>query len=724
METKKHDKPFMTPYPLSISLLNRYYYYYSSISLAHTNRCPSILPSSANSEYRCRRAKDNLSLHFHVTPPLSSPSCHASERRIAFGLVPPPPPQPACYYATADCFNVFYHESRTPMVVRQRSVIFLFLLSVCFAPSAAIESLYAAGDNVLELDVDTFNATVYNQVGHLPGCVYFKHNSKSKADGERYKGDKYNVDRLTLDVAKLVHDDWMKQRPSEWPSFDYIDNSATLQDLWNSADPSALYIALLAENEPAEVGWATLIGFANDKRIRVAVASPSHPLLSRLNQDGSNAKLHIFKKGSDAPLASSGDTVTWEEIRAKITDLLEQTSAQQQAPAPVINGGSAAALVPVNFDQYKVQLLDLKSALGYMLYYEIARKNVIEGDNLAALKGWMHVLKKYVPGTTPIRRLFYRLDEWLQLQMSPISSEQWTAKVNEIQDALGHPLPVNATWVACKGSKSYLRGYTCGLWTLMHTVTVEAYKQDGQNPQFKPVIDVLEPFHQFIFHFLSCSECAKNFDKLTQNNHLTQVTRAEDVILWPWRGHNNVNKRLSGAAGDDPSFPKRQFPPKEICHECVDDSGNYDEAKVLNFMIRYYADIRTDEMANEYKMSEFDDGKLQKVAIKHLNPKFAAVAEKVDRLEEAEKRLQEIDASPQRRWKSLDAQHMGDFERPPSAYGSFFFIWLVIAALALLVMYIKYRQNRSKFWKTFYYYNDYKLCPWSGPSTATRKYIA
>ncbi|KAK0407537.1 hypothetical protein QR680_019250 [Steinernema hermaphroditum] len=668
------------------------------------------------------------------------------------------------------------------MVARQRSVL-LSAFFALIASSAAIESLYAEGDNVLELDIDTFNATVYNQkrsffiefysswCGHcqsykptyvkfatslkswspiaqvsvlncaddknLPICreheidayptlAYFKYNSKNKDDGERYKGDKYNVDRLTLDVAKLVHDDWVKQRPTEWPSFDYIDNSATLEDLWNSADPSTLYVALVVENEPAEVGWATLIGFANDKRVRVAISSASHPLAARLSQTGTNGKMHVFKRNSDTPLASSGDSVTWEEIRAKLTDLLDQTSVQQQAPAPVINDGNAAAVVPVDFEQYKVQLVDLKSALGYMVYYEIARKNIIEGDNMAALKGWIHALKKYVPGTVPIRRFFYRLDEWLQIQMSPISSEQWTAKINEIQDSIGHPLPINATWVACRGSKSYLRGYTCGLWTLMHAVTVEAYKQDGQNPQFKPVIDVLEPFHQFIFHYLSCSECAKNFDKLTQNNHLSQVTRAEDVIMWLWRGHNNVNKRLSGAAGDDPSFPKRQFPPQEICHECVDASGNYDEAQVLQFMIRYYADIRSDEMIekNEYKMSEFEKGKLQKVAIKHLNPKFAAMADKVDHLEEAEQRLRDVDASPQRRWKSLDAQHMGDFERPPSAYGSFFFIWLTIAVLALLVIYAKYRQNRSKFWKTFYYYNDYKLCPWTGPSTSTRKYIA
>ncbi|TKR83213.1 hypothetical protein L596_016838 [Steinernema carpocapsae] len=668
---------------------------------------------------------------------------------------------------------------------QQRVPLLVAVICALLGASAATETLYAGVENILELDINTFNSSIYNQkrsffiefysswcgacqaykptfikfadslktwapvtqvsvlncaddknmpicrehqIDAYPTLMYFKYNSQNKDDGERYHGDKYNTDRMTLDVAKYVHDDWVKQRPNEWPSFDFIDNSAMLEDLWKSADPTALYVALVVENEPAEIGWATLIGFASDKRIRVAVASPSHPLASKLNAASPNTKLHVFKRNSDTPLASSGDTVTWEEINAKVTDLLEQSSVQQQAPAPIASNqvDGQKPQVPVNFEQYKVQLMDLKSAYGYMLYYEVARKNTIEGDHLASLKGWIHVLKKYAPGTTPIRRLFYRLDEWIQVQMASITSEQWTAKVNEIQDALGHPLPQNATWVACKGSKDYLRGYTCGLWTLMHAVTVEAYKQDGQNSNFKPVVDVLEPIHQFIFNYLSCSECAKNFDHMTEKNHLSAVTRPEDVIMWLWRAHNNVNKRLSGSAGDDPSFRKRQFPPAEICHDCVDAADIYNEANVLSFMQRYYADIRTDEVAavNEYKMSQFEDGKLEKVAVKHLNPKFAAMADKVDRLEETEQRLQNVDASPQRRWKNLDAKHMGDFERPPSAYGSFFFIWLSIAAIALLVIYAKYRQNRSKFWKTFYYYNDYKLCPWTGPSSNTRKYIA
>lgn len=95
----------------------------------------------------------------------------------------------------------------------------------------------------------------------------------------------------------------------------------------------------------------------------------------------------------------------------------------------------------------------------------------------------------------------------------------------------------------------------------------------------------------------------------------------------------------------------------------------------------------------------------------------------IDDLEEVEKRLKDIDANPKHRWRNLDDAAYGNFsENFPSKNflgtllkeqaadrKTFYFIWLSIIALALGFVYFKYRQNKSRFWKTFYYYNDYKL---------------
>jgi len=128
----------------------------------------------------------------------------------------------------------------------------------------------------------------------------------------------------------------------------------------------------------------------------------------------------------------------------------------------------------------------------------------------------------------------------------------------------------------------------------------------------------------------------------------------------------------------------------------------------LNFLTQYYSNIKTDQVRPEpgYRVNEYADGKLNNVADKHLNPKFAGMAGKVDRLEETEARL---NAERTRQWDNRNLPYLNT--EPRSADRSMFaFIWLVIIALALGFAYFKYRQNRSKFWKAFYYrYNDYKL---------------
>ena len=37
------------------------------------------------------------------------------------------------------------------------------------------------------------------------------------------------------------------------------------------------------------------------------------------------------------------------------------------------------------------------------------------------------------------------------------------------------PFPIQAEWEHCKGSKPIFRGFTCGLWTAFHAMTVQAY---------------------------------------------------------------------------------------------------------------------------------------------------------------------------------------------------------------------------------------------------------
>ncbi|KAK6737603.1 hypothetical protein RB195_019982 [Necator americanus] len=648
------------------------------------------------------------------------------------------------------------------------------------------DSLYDANDPILELDVDSFNGAVYNSdkahfvefysswcgaciayaptfkqfarhlaswkpfvqvtavncadeknmplcrehsVNSFPTIKYFKHRASDKNDGQLYKGNKFEVEQMERDVAAFVRADYEQQKHRLSGIFEPIGDSKTLDDIWTSSG-SVNFIGVAVQENPASWAWALQINFYNDRNIHIVLARPQHPeVVKQLSADANNRFL-LYRRGEFSPVWTSPDSAKWTDIQEKINQLVSETqgvvaapkgsdaaakpvAVEPQAPAPVAN---------IDMRQYQVQLVDLRSTISYMLFQEIPRRQVIGGDDLVALKQWVRAMSKYAPGTTPMRRLLHRMNEWLQSQGSSITYEDWSNKLEEIHVALGNPLPKKIEWLACAGSKPNLRGYTCGVWTLAHAMAAEAYKTEEHNTTFKPLDEVLEPFHQFIVRFLSCEWCAKNFRKEVVTHKLDQVSTRPEMVMWLWRVHNFVNARLSGYHSDDPKFPKRQFPPSVLCGQCYDTNGAFDETAILNFLITYYTDVRQDSVQAppEYKVNEYKDGKLQAVGARHLNPKFAVHAEKVAKLEEAEERLKkELDASPQRQWKDIEGYE--NLSSYTSGRSHFYFVWLVVIGIVIIIAYCKYRRNRSKFWKTFYYHNDFKLCPWSSDS-AGRKY--
>ncbi len=154
-------------------------------------------------------------------------------------------------------------------------------------------------------------------------------------------------------------------------------------------------------------------------------------------------------------------------------------------------------------------------------------------------------------------------------------------------------------------------------------------------------MDILEAVHGYIKYFFGCTECGKNFDKAASKIP-SQVKKPEDVILWLWKSHNRANIYTPG----DPKFPKVQFPPPTLCPRChkqgkIGQESSWEESHVLDFMIQFYTDIKTEASGQIYKVVSFDSG-----GVKHgkdkkldLNPKFALG----QNVEKQEKRQVEIE---------------------------------------------------------------------------------
>ena len=146
------------------------------------------------------------------------------------------------------------------------------------------------------------------------------------------------------------------------------------------------------------------------------------------------------------------------------------------------------------------------------------------------------------------------------------------------------------SWGGCAGSIPDKRGFTCGLWQLLHALSLGI--ADGNVGVW---VEGVKSFTEFFF---GCEECAKNFLKALDKDEVKQLHSKEELVMWLWRTHNKVNARLSeeelaeGTA--DPAFPKVQWPPHSLCPECIprkstDSLIDWNEEQVLLFLKKFYS---------------------------------------------------------------------------------------------------------------------------------------
>ncbi|KAK9868642.1 hypothetical protein WJX84_009818 [Apatococcus fuscideae] len=109
-------------------------------------------------------------------------------------------------------------------------------------------------------------------------------------------------------------------------------------------------------------------------------------------------------------------------------------------------------------------------------------------------------------------------------------------------------------WFMCQGSKSGSRGYTCGLWLLLHSLAarVEPSKTGGAV--------WMSAIKGFVGRYFQCSDCAQHFMEMASEPAAAHVKTRKQAIIWMWSAHNRVNARLAEEDADsqagDPASPK------------------------------------------------------------------------------------------------------------------------------------------------------------------------
>ncbi|XP_034688256.1 sulfhydryl oxidase 2 isoform X2 [Vitis riparia] len=149
-------------------------------------------------------------------------------------------------------------------------------------------------------------------------------------------------------------------------------------------------------------------------------------------------------------------------------------------------------------------------------------------------------------------------------------------------------------WMFCRGSKNETRGFSCGLWILLHSLSVRI--EDGESQlAFTAMCD-------FIHNFFICEECRQHFYEMCLSCSVSSpFNKTRDFALWLWSAHNKVNVRLikeeASLGTGDPKFRKIIWPSKQLCPSCYfslskNNDGTsqivWNRDEVFKFLVSYY----------------------------------------------------------------------------------------------------------------------------------------
>uniref|UniRef100_A0A0M3K852 Sulfhydryl oxidase n=1 Tax=Anisakis simplex TaxID=6269 RepID=A0A0M3K852_ANISI len=267
---------------------------------------------------------------------------------------------------------------------------------------------------------------------------------------------------------------------------------------------------------------------------------------------------------------------------------------------------------------YFVSETDMLKAMRMALMDEVMKSGkVISNENFTALYNFIGVLSEHFPTysfsnnlqrqhrsrrsqsvlrmSTRARHVFIHMREFLNkhLPQMQVNASDWQQHFVNMERVFGNPFPTNASWVHCKGTRPQYRGYTCGLWTTFHALTVNAYMNSLER-ELQP-LQILSSIKQWVDSFFGCLHCRQHFDRMTTKIFpMTErwIRQPSDMMMYLWRAHNIVNQRLHNDPTEDPQFEKYQFPAPFLCQSCQIGSDHFSKKEVHRFLMRFYGNIR------------------------------------------------------------------------------------------------------------------------------------
>ncbi|CAG9816071.1 unnamed protein product [Phaedon cochleariae] len=460
-------------------------------------------------------------------------------------------------------------------------------------------------------DVNTPICT-YFEVTKYPTFKYFHENYEEGPTnlGLRIIADSHtNVSEHRKNLVDILESEQFNGRGQIFPNLRPF-NETELNKLFNIPSPNLTYAFLIIQESTDDIGPSITMDFHN---VDSAVVRYSYVNDTFLKKDLFPA-LYVIEKDSGlqflsipSPSREGFKKTIVEYLTSKNVTLPEEHSYRNNSQFEIQETTSQNDTLL----RQKIKAMgdvvfqgDLESSLRYSLKHEVGGAKEISGEKLKSLRAYIDVLVKYFPFSTNGKSLLNQIRTYAYSR-DHIDGTEIRKLVVDADKPGKHVFSSPQQWLACRASGSAHRGYPCSLWKMFHYLTINAANAESGVKDSNPRV-VLEAMYGYIKNFFSCEDCANHFVEMAGRREFYKVPSWNESILWLWRAHNEVNKRLSGDETEDPEYPKIQFPSKAYCPQCYRADDSWNEAEVLVYLKKMYSYENIRYMGSDPQVLHFD----------------------------------------------------------------------------------------------------------------------
>ncbi|KAM3725942.1 Sulfhydryl oxidase [Dirofilaria immitis] len=468
---------------------------------------------------------------------------------------------------------------------------------------------------------DVVNQKICSDEGIIgyPMILYYPRYARHRVDAIKLE-PRHSLSHMKNQLTQVLRNEYNQFRYADWPDFTFLtaESALAVRNFWNKMNDSHQFLVFLFEQFDS-VGVEFLLDMFPLQRTvltrRIIVPSPVIQSFTITHLP----YILIFKRNEDNPIYQSphGPHSLQDVMRITYAYATHMQPVFRNPPVPLAVKEQVIVQCELHHarcrELYYVSETDMLKAMRMALLDEVIKTDSkIADKNFTALLNFISVLAEHFPiytsnttsrttkqksfaamkRSTRAKSIFLHLQHFLEAHggKRTISSFVWRNQFQNIERVFGYPFPTNASWEHCKGTTLGYRGYTCGLWTTFHAITVNAFMQGLQTP-----INLLFGIRDWVANFFGCLDCRRHFLHMTTTLYpltKSRVKNTYDMMFYLWRAHNIVNARLHGdKATEDPQFEKRQFPPLFLCSTCHSD-GMFSRKNVRDFLISFYTAIR------------------------------------------------------------------------------------------------------------------------------------